>query len=113
MAEGSPFKLQRSKCLICQKEANETLSVAQRDSISKFRKAASIRDDYGFEKVYPEAEELLAETVLWHKNCYKSYTSKTNLERFEKISAEKSEQQREAMETEQRLTRRSLERFIS
>ena len=86
------------------------MSVAQRDSISKFLKAAAIRDDNVFERVNPEAEELLVETVLWHKSCYKSYTSKTNLERFEKTSAEKSKQQREAMETEQqRLTRRSLE----
>ena len=118
MAEGSPLKLRQlstlttnlSKCSVCQNEANETLFVAQRDSISKFLKAATIRDGNVFEKVNPEAEELLVETVLWHKNCYKSYTSKTNLERFEKISADESEQQCEAMETEQqRLTRRSLE----
>ena len=46
---------------MCQKEANKTLSVAQRDSISKFLKAAAIRDDNAFE-INPEAEELPVET---------------------------------------------------
>ena len=92
MDDGSPIKLKKrprlstvfSYCVICQKSTKETLAAAQPESIKKFLDAGRIRQDEIFERASLDTEEIYTKTVLWHKNCYKSYTSRTNLERFQR-----------------------------
>ena len=88
----SPIKLKPSKrlklstnfelCVICQKDKAEKNRKGSEDA---FCKASRIRKDNVFDRleeymVFSEERiEISGKTVLWHKSCFSSYTSRKNL----------------------------------
>ena len=83
-------KIERStdwnKCLKCQRKTSESVHHLQQDSLIKFINAAEIRQDDIFHRISEDKENLLPEICVLHKNCYKSYTSKTNLQHVPRSS---------------------------
>ena len=71
-----------TKCIKYHKNTTENLSEGSSQWIQRFCDAASIRNDEIYVHIKSEMPAMVnqEETVLWHPNCYKSYTSKHNLE---------------------------------
>lgn len=69
-----------SKCLVCQKITKSKVWNATPEGIEKFCNSAKIRQDETFKRLENELNVLKENHVLWHLNCYKSYTSKRNLD---------------------------------
>ncbi len=74
------------KCVLCQADSNETLSRATKTGILKFVEAAHQRQDDIYERLKPDINSLTDHSILWHKNCYATYTSPHNLKFATKVS---------------------------
>lgn len=103
--EPSPLKLKPSwepkrrkvvidfrKCIICQKEDEQKSRKASPQGLTTFLRVLKTRNDAGHNIQYERLEALIrinnddefefiepVPTFLWHKNCYSSFTSITNL----------------------------------
>ena len=78
------------KCLKCQKAMKERLSKAKSGDIQKYINASRLRRDEVYERISLDFERISSQeqSIVWHQNCYKSYTSKHNLEPFMKKGQE-------------------------
>ena len=65
--------------MVCQKRSATKLRKASHDSIVKFKEAATQRSDSVFNRLHSCLDELDKRQIVWHPNCYKSYTNKRNL----------------------------------
>ena len=43
-------------------------------------------------RIGPHINSLMERHVIWHKNCYASFTSKANIERVQKLETTQSQQ---------------------
>ncbi|CAG2211718.1 unnamed protein product [Mytilus edulis] len=97
--QGSPLKLGPStakrlkpslileKCVICQKSSNETVVLFTHNSKSRFFAAAGKRKDDIYLKLiseYDSFDDIPNDSLemVYHKSCYKSYTSEHNIAVF-------------------------------
>ena len=98
--ESSPLKLKQQKksdtllsfvkCLICQKKLPDNHKLVlnpTRHGKEHLIEAVKLRKDDLFNQLDEHfdgnPENLVESSVIWHKNCYSSYTSKTNLSHVE------------------------------
>ncbi|CAG2257359.1 unnamed protein product [Mytilus edulis] len=99
--QGSPLKLGPScakrmkpslvleKCIICQKSSNETVVLFTNNSKSRFFAAVGKRKDDIYMNLISEYDSLSdipneSLEMVYHKSCYKSYTSEHNIAVFTK-----------------------------
>ena len=79
--ETQPKRLQWTKCLFCQDISDEQLSKPSPPGILRLKTVSQQRKDQLYERIC--GEWLSVETkAVWHKNCYKIYTSQTNVDRY-------------------------------
>ena len=98
--ESSPLKLKQQKksdtllyfdkCLICQKkfpDNHKLILNPTRQGKERLIEAVKSRKDDLFNQLDEhfvwKPENLVESSVIWHKNCYSSYTNKTNLSHVE------------------------------
>ena len=94
---GSPLKLAPSEakrsriinnwnlCIICQVSTNEKLSTTTLKERQTLLSSVNTRKDYVYRRLLEEFSSLNdidTERLFYHKSCYKTYTSKINLEKF-------------------------------
>ena len=69
-----------NKCIICQAAKEEKLSKANGNGISSFLYSLDKRRDEVYIRLETQLEDLSSGGDLWwHRKCFRSYTSKTNL----------------------------------
>ena len=98
--ESNPLKLKQQKksdtllsfdkCLICQKKLPDNHKLIlnpTRQGKERLIEAVKLRKDDLFNQLDEhfdrKPENLVESSVIWHKNCYSSNTSKTNLSHVE------------------------------
>ena len=90
MAEGtSPVRLlavkrpklstEWEKCIVCQISSTESLQSATDKSLPSLVSAATERRDSVFLRLDKVLPDIAVKEVLWHRSCYKTYTSKWNV----------------------------------
>lgn len=79
-----------TKCIKCQKTTQENLCHGTESDINTFCQAAQIRADDIFARIKSSIDLLASIGVSWHASCYKVYTSKTNLKRFQDLPCSSS-----------------------
>jgi len=68
------------KCVLCQEDSQDVLRKGQSTSIERLVSAPQCRQDERYERLLPDLQRLQTMDVFWHSNCYKSCTSKHNLD---------------------------------
>jgi hypothetical protein len=94
-------------CLFCQEKNDGTfIKNFKQSSLEKVREASNRRQDDVNSLINDETKDLLK----WHRNCYCSYVSKTNLERCEKrlIVSKKNDESFDSKEKEVPCTSNTL-----
>ena len=79
-----------AKCVKCQKATKKRSRKAKSDGIQKLINASKLRRDEVYERISLDFERISSQqqSIVWHQNCYQSYTSKHNLEPFMKNDQE-------------------------
>lgn len=79
------------KCVICQSQKEESLRNATDKSLETFVSAVTERKDDIFLRLQSHTLETDSLKPIWHRSCYQTYTSKTNIARGSKVSSEELE----------------------
>ena len=78
-------------CIICQISCDDTLSKASESGKCTLFKAVGLRKDDVHRRLHDEFDSLdliPTDRIQYHRSCYKSYTSKINLEKIEPVEAQ-------------------------
>jgi hypothetical protein len=98
----APKKARRStdlsKCIVCQRNSKESLSVAGEKGLTTLTNASSVMKDDVF-KILHEDPRPIPGKVHYHRSCYASYTSKTNLSHKTSQSCKQPESGNESRST--------------
>ena len=73
-----------NKCLICQTSNHVGLKEVLGKDLSTFIAAARDRTDDVFERLEADLLGINKQNAVWHRPCYKTYTSKSNVARKSK-----------------------------
>ena len=92
---GAPAKKRRTcidhlKCIICQKTTDNKLSEASHIGKSSIEKAAKERKDFLWNYLVDNQNACIE--VKYHRKCFQTYTSKTNLLHARNLSVDKVEE---------------------
>ena len=74
------------RCIICQKNCSENLTSCSEKGKTTLLQAVNIREDDVYRRLHDECESfnnITAEKLNYHKSCYRTYTSKMNLAKYE------------------------------
>ena len=103
MADSSPLTLlapkrqklgtNLQKCIVCQCQTNELLKEATENSLETFISAVSERRDDVFLRLENQLSAIECQKALWHRSCYKTYTSRNNIAHRIKVEPETSTSQ--------------------